>query len=73
MKEGAYGPVVDKAMWVAMMESSGMDQAAMIRWHYEFEKRAPEAHHEFLMSLGIPENEAAQIREMSITVNRETE
>jgi MerR family transcriptional regulator, thiopeptide resistance regulator len=34
----------------------------MNRWHTEFERRAPEAHHEFLLSLGIPPDEVAKIR-----------
>ena len=42
-----------------------MDQSAMNRWHTEFERRAPEAHHEFLLSLGIPQDEVAKIRTYS--------
>jgi len=58
-------PKVDKAMWVEMLRSAGMDDRAMHRWHGEFEERAPEAHHDFLLSLGISENEALEIREWS--------
>lgn len=60
-----YAPVVDKQMWVNMMEAAGMDEDAMARWHAEFEGRAPAAHYEFLLSLGIPEEEARQIQEWS--------
>lgn len=55
--------VVDKAMWVDMLRAAGMDDDAMERWHTEFEERAPQAHHEFLLSLGILEEEALRIRQ----------
>ncbi len=56
---------VDKRMWVEMLKAAGMDQQAMARWHSEFERRAPEGHQEFLLSLGIPPSEAARIRRLS--------
>lgn len=56
---------VDKPMWIAMLKAAGMDQDAMHRWHVEFERRSPEGHHEFLLSLGIPPSEAAHIRSLS--------
>ncbi len=48
-----------------MLKAAGMDEPAMIKWHVEFEARAPKAHHEFLLSLGIPEEEAQFIRKQS--------
>lgn len=60
---------VDKAMWVDMLRAAGMDDQAMERWHAEFEHRAPEAHHAFLLSLGIPEKEAWMIRQWSRKLN----
>lgn len=62
---GAFKPVVDKTMWVKMMEAAGMDESSMERWHAEFECRAPEAHKEFLLSLGISANEVRKIRDWS--------
>ncbi|HEY6838599.1 MAG TPA: MerR family transcriptional regulator, partial [Geobacteraceae bacterium] len=56
---------VDKETWVAMLRAAGMDKEAMQRWHSEFERRAPEAHHRFLISLGIDEKEAQLIRSLS--------
>jgi hypothetical protein len=56
---------VDAALWVAMLEAGGMDDAAKKRWHMEFERRAPEGHQEFLLSLGIPAGEVARIRSWS--------
>lgn len=59
---GAQSPVVDKKLWVQMLESAGMDEAAMRAWHVAFETRAPEAHYRFLRSLGIEEAEARAIQ-----------
>ena len=56
---------VDKQAWVEMLKAAGMDEAAMMKWHCEFEIRAPESHHQFLLSLGIPEEEALFIRRRS--------
>ncbi|MCP3944554.1 MAG: MerR family transcriptional regulator [Desulfobacteraceae bacterium] len=64
-----YSPVIDKKTWVMMLEKAGMDEAAMERWHAEFERCSPKAHHELLLSLGIPENEAKQIRQWSRKMN----
>ncbi len=58
---GTSAPV-DVQLWVEMLEAAGMDQKARKRWHTEFERRAPEAHHEFLLSLGIPGEEVTKIR-----------
>ncbi|MCE5242622.1 MAG: MerR family transcriptional regulator [Desulfobacteraceae bacterium] len=56
---------VDKKMWVEMLHAAGMDEQGMERWHSEFEHRAPEAHRNFLLSLGIPEDEVKNIRQWS--------
>jgi DNA-binding transcriptional MerR regulator len=56
---GSPPPAVD------MLRAAGMNQAAMNRWHMEFERRAPDAHHEFLLSLGIPQEEVSRIRRWS--------
>lgn len=63
LKGGKTPPVLDKAMWIRMLESAGMDEKAMARWHAEFEATAPNAHHAFLLSLGIPEAETLGIRQ----------
>ncbi len=60
-KEGSP-PRVDKKMWVEMLRAAGMNDEAMKLWHEEFECRAPEAHHAFLLSLGISEKEVRLIR-----------
>ena len=58
------GPV-DVELWVDMLEAAGMDENGRKRWHTEFERRAPEAHNEFLLSLGIPRDEVTKIRRWS--------
>ena len=58
---------VNKQLWVEMLRAAGMDQNAMHRWHIEFERRAPEGHQEFLLSLGIPRDEVERIRRLSRT------
>jgi hypothetical protein len=52
-------------LWVEMLRTAGMDQNAMNRWHAEFESRAPDGHNEFLLSLGIADDEVARIRRLS--------
>lgn len=56
---------IDKQAWIEMLSAAGMDEAAMKRWHTEFEHRAPEAHHQFLLALGISEDETLVIRKQS--------
>lgn len=62
---GKNSPPVDVELWVEMLEAAGMDEKARKRWHMEFERRAPAAHNEFLLSLGIPPGETARIRRWS--------
>lgn len=57
--------VVDTQLWVEMLEAAGMDDAAKKRWHMEFERRAPDGHQEFLLSLGIAADEVTRIRRWS--------
>jgi hypothetical protein len=65
MTSDVYGSAIDKQMWVKMLQAAGMDEAAMMKWHAEFEFRSPEAHHDFLLSLGIQKIEVENIRSRS--------
>ncbi|MFQ5526347.1 MAG: MerR family transcriptional regulator [Thermoanaerobaculia bacterium] len=56
---------LDKDGWVALLRASGLDDEDMMRWHIEFERLAPEAHQDFLESLGLCEPEIERIRESS--------
>jgi len=58
-----FKPAIDKNAWVEMLQAAGMDEAAMKTWHVEFEKRSPEGHMEFLLSLGVPQDEAQRIQD----------
>jgi DNA-binding transcriptional MerR regulator len=56
---------LDKARWVAVLRATGLDDAALHRWHVEFERMAPQAHEDFLESLGLPRAEVVRIRRWS--------
>ena len=56
---------VNKAQWTQMFMDLGLDDAAMHRWHRNFEISLPEAHREFLASLGLDASEIETIRAWS--------
>jgi DNA-binding transcriptional MerR regulator len=70
-EQGAPLSAVDKEMFVELLRAAGMDEDAMCRLHAEFERRAPEAHHNFLLMLGISENEINLIRRLSTEISAE--
>jgi DNA-binding transcriptional MerR regulator len=57
--------VLDKAQWVGLLRATGLSEEDMWRWHREFERLSPEAHQDFLESLGISELEIRDIRQLS--------
>ncbi len=57
--------VVTKQVWISLLEAAGLDEAGMQNWHIEFEKMSPEAHQDFLESIGIETDEIASIRKWS--------
>ena len=61
-------PGLDKALWVSLQKACGLDEKALKHWHTEFERRAPGAHHDFLLSLGLGEKEAIQVRLLTKSV-----
>jgi MerR family transcriptional regulator, thiopeptide resistance regulator len=56
---------LDKRRWVQILSAAGLHESDMGRWHVEFEALAPEAHQDFLESLGISRAEVTSIRERS--------
>jgi DNA-binding transcriptional MerR regulator len=64
-------PNFDKQMWVEMLQAAGMDECAMEIWHGEFERRSPNAHHQFLVLLNIEEEEIVKIRKWSTHISGE--
>lgn len=61
----------NKEMFVSMLRAAGMDDNAMRKLHVEFERKEPEAHHAFLLSLGISEKETLLIRKWSAESDRQ--
>ena len=56
---------ISKDEWVSIFRETGLDEAAMMRWHHIFENRHPDAHADFLAWLGIGPDEIARIRTAS--------
>jgi DNA-binding transcriptional MerR regulator len=56
---------MNKRRWTALLRGAGMDDATMDRWHALFEQQAPDAHRDFLQSLGLDAAEVARIRRWS--------
>jgi DNA-binding transcriptional MerR regulator len=59
--------VITKETWVSMLKAAGLDEEGRKNWHVEFEKSSPEAHQDFLESIGIDDDEIALIRQWSKT------
>ena len=57
--------LMTKEIWVSILQAAGLDDAGMKNWHIEFERTSPEAHQDFLESLGIEKDEIAAIRDWS--------
>ena len=53
---------MDVHRWVEILAEAGLDREARHRWHVEFERLAPQAHQDFLESLGLGPGEVAAIR-----------
>ncbi len=60
--EGGHELPMSKEAWSAMFRAIGLDDAAMHRWHAEFERSMPQAHAAFLRSLGLGHRDVARIR-----------
>jgi len=63
-KQIEHAGVMDKQTWISILKASGMNEADMDKWHEEFEKQSPQAHHDFLVSLGIGKEEIDIIRKI---------
>jgi DNA-binding transcriptional MerR regulator len=56
---------MSKDAWTKMLRSIGMSDDDMRRWHAHFEQTLPEAHEDFLESLGLAAAEIQRIRAWS--------
>ena len=54
--------MITKDRWVEIMRAAGLSDDDMWNWHNQFEKLEPDAHQEFLESLGIDAEEITAIR-----------
>ena len=54
--------LMNKAQWVSILKAAGWSEEDMQNWHIAFEQNFPEAHQDFLESLGIGNDEIARIR-----------
>ena len=63
---------LDKEGWVAILRATGLSDDDMARWHVEFERLSPEAHQDFLESLGIPKKEIRAIRDWAKDAKKST-
>lgn len=57
--------MISKDTWVSLLESAGLDVNGMKKWHIAFETSSPEAHQDFLKSIGIETEEIHAIRQWS--------
>jgi DNA-binding transcriptional MerR regulator len=57
--------MINKERWVEIMRAAGLKDQDMHNWHVQFEKMEPDAHQEFLESLGIQQAEIKKIRDWS--------
>lgn len=58
--------VMTREKWIDMLRAAGLDDEGMIRWHREFEMSAPQAHQDFLESLGLSSREIKYIRALAV-------
>ncbi len=75
LRTAASGPEatgLDPALWLELQHACGLDAAALKHWHTEFERRAPAAHHAFLVSLGLSEKETTQVRMLTRNIKDNT-
>ena len=60
-----HARVITKEKWVSLLQAAGLDDEGMKNWHIEFERTSPEAHQDFLESIGIEKDEIELIRSWS--------
>ena len=60
-----HSRIITKEKWVHLLQATGLDENDIKNWHIEFENMSPEAHQDFLESLGITNEEIKSIREFS--------
>jgi DNA-binding transcriptional MerR regulator len=54
--------LITKESWVSLLKATGLSEEDMHKWHIEFELMAPDAHQDFLESLGFSQKKISEIR-----------
>ncbi len=67
---GARIRVMNKAIWISLLDAAGFSETDRARWHGEFERQSPEKHRQFLEFLCIPDAEIEAIRARGRGSNR---
>ncbi len=57
--------LLDRGLFSSLLNSAGLDEKMMHRFHTEFEKNLPDSHQSFLEFLGISTGDIERIREQS--------
>lgn len=65
-----HSRVMTKQVWVSLLKAAGLDDTGLKKWHVEFEKATPEAHQDFLESIGLEKAEIKKIRGWSSLTNK---
>lgn len=63
--------LIKKETWVYLLHAVGFDEITSEKWHWEFEKLAPEEHQAFLETLGLPSEKIKSIREWYQKLNKQ--
>jgi len=64
-KASQSGVGFGKDSWMDILQAAGIDDEPLDRFHVEFERRDPDAHRDFLTSLGIAPAEIEEIQNYS--------
>lgn len=54
---------MNRERWTQLLRTAGFSEDAMMQWHSDFERTAPDEHRQFLEFLNIPEADIERIRE----------
>ncbi|MBS4097003.1 MAG: hypothetical protein KGZ83_09240 [Sulfuricella sp.] len=57
---------MNRAQWVELFHAIGLDEAAMRRWHAEFERRYPAQHQSFLEWIDLSAEEIVKVRTLPV-------
>lgn len=56
---------MNREQWIELFQATGLDEAMMLKWHCEFERRYPAQHQALLKWIGICAEDILRIRKFS--------